>query len=126
MIPTNKNDLRLWYYSVACLVAAIIPFVLFMFKMKLGYLIVALAAISGAVAFYLTMNKKITHPKLGYTAFQAIELYKKGCEAGFVKSKNCRDNRKAFEEFCKNFSFTENLDFNQMIEMYATGQKLVK
>ena len=95
-----------------------------MFKLEIPRLLFALTAITAAAVFYFVITKRITHPKYGYTAIQAINFYKKSCEAGFNNATTCRNKRGEFEEFSKGFSFTEGLDFNQLLEIFATGKKL--
>lgn len=124
VIVIYKQDVKMWYLSLCGFGISVIPFVLFMFRTNFKYLLFAIATIAAATVFYLIVTKRITHPKYGYTAIQAINFYKKCNEAGFKNITICRNKRKEFEEFSKSFSFTEGLDFNQILELFSTGKKL--
>lgn len=118
------QDIKIWYVSVALLCLCVIPFVLFMTKMKLSYLVVCLLCLAAAGAFYMYATKRITHPSGKYTVFQAMKFAASCKQAGMKNMQQIKENKQAFFELAKSNELSEELDFNQLTEMFHIGTQL--
>ena len=120
----SAKDVKIWYGSVALLIASVFPFFYFMYRSQLKTLAISLAAIAVTTVLYVSASKRITHPKYKYTALQAMKFAQRCCEEELTNGEKCSTNKEKFLSIAAENEFSAGLKYIQLIEMYQIGKKL--
>ena len=120
----NIKGFYIWLASLCVFSVSLIPFIYFMFNMKLNILAITLSFIFTGAVLYVIGTRMMTHKK-GYNLFQAREFYKKCCEAGFDSVKECKRNADKTIELAVGMGLSEKLTIADLGEMYTIGYEFI-
>lgn len=122
----KAKDVKMWYASVALLIASVLPFFWFMYRPMVNTLVISLASIAVATVFYVIATKRITHPKDKYTAVQAMKFADLCMAEGLENPETFRENREKFLQIAAANDFSAKLEFMKLVEMFKIGRRLQK
>lgn len=125
----KKKYFYMWYASVAILVVDFFSYCAFIMSIKkVGMMIFDIVLLAVGVALLFYSRKKLTY-KDGYTAIQAIQLYRKCIKSGIATQRELRNNIESVSEIAKSCGIKEQskaLDYLKIFDKGLECYKLLK
>ena len=122
----KKAYIIMWYISLVLFGWALIPFVQFVFIPAVKYFVLLLSSVAVPAVLYAISNRKITHPKYGYTAMQAKKFYNLCKSEGLETVTLCRKNYDKFMELGSRNEYSEKVEYKDLLEMFTIGYNLTE
>ena len=122
----KKAYIIMWYISLVLFGVSLFPFIQFMFIPAVKYFILFVSSVAVPATLYAISNRKITHPKYGYTAMQAKKFYILCKSEGLETVTLCRKNHDKLMELGSRNEYSENVEYKDLLEMFTIGCNLVE
>lgn len=112
----------IWFASVVILAVDLFAYCAFIMGTKtVKAMIIDLIWLAIGVALQFYARKKLTY-KEGYTAIQAIQLYRKCIRAGITTQREFRDNIETVTKFAQSYGIKEQGKTLEYIKIFEKGR----